>query len=377
MSKSAKILLASVLKPANETRMYEKFAKSLLKLGEVEIHIAGFTPSKPSPPEQGIFFHTLFSAHRLHFSRFYAQVKLFRTLLKVKPQLVILNTHEILLVSILYKWISGAQLIYDVRENYYRNIRYTPTFPPFIRTLIASGVRLNEILTRPFIDFYFLAERNYEAEFSFTKNKSCVIENKFKNPGLTPARTLNTTIDFSKQVRFLYSGTIAEVYGIFQTIELIKKLHQIHSTTTLTIIGFSPKKETFTKLLSEIQDCPYITLIGGNFPVSHADIVEEIEHSDIGILSYLPNKSTENCIPTKLYEYMSLYLPMVIPPNTLWSSITTPYNAAITYDFIHSSPEELLEKLKRHIFYTSSPEHTTWDSEETKLLKIVSKRLNN
>ncbi|MBO9703202.1 MAG: glycosyltransferase [Sporocytophaga sp.] len=377
MSKTAKILLASVLKPVNETRMYEKFAKSLLKLNDVEIHIAGFSPTKNATSENRIFFHTLFSASRLHISRFSAQIKLLKLLLKVKPQLVIITTHEILLVSILYKIISGTVLIYDVQENYYRNIRFTPTFPPFVRNIIASGVRLFEILTRPFIDFYFLAERNYESEFSFTRNKSCVVENKFKNEGIPPVIKQAFKIKPNKGFRFLYSGTISEVYGIFKAIDLIKKLHKIDSNITLTVIGYSPKKEILNKLKSEIKDYPFINLIGGDSPVAHSEILKQIKNSDIGILSYVPNKSTENCIPTKLYEYLSLYLPMIIPSNHIWTSITDSYNAAITYDFNKSKPEDLLEKLKQHIFYTSQPENITWDSEEIQFLQVINNYLNN
>lgn len=376
MSKTAKILLASVLKPVNETRMYEKFAKSLLKLSDVEIHIAGFSPSKNSIPENRIFFHTLFSASRLHISRLSAQIKLLKLLLKVKPQLTIVTTHEILLISIFYKIISGTVLIYDVQENYYRNIRFTPTFPPFIRNIIASGVRLLEILTRPFIDFYFLAERNYESEFSFAKNKSYVVENKFKNEGIAPVIKQGFKLNPKNTLRFLYSGTIAEVYGIFKAIDLVKKLREIDSNITLTIIGYSPKKETLNKVITEIKDCPFIKLIGGDSPVAHSEILKEIQNSDIGILSYLPNKSTENCIPTKLYEYLSLYLPMIIPPNRIWTSITNTYHASITFDFNKSTPEDLLEKLSQHTFYTSKPENTTWDFEEGKLLQIIKNQLN-
>ncbi len=377
MSKTAKILLASVLKPVNETRMYEKFAKSLLKLNDVEIHIAGYSPTINSKTEHPIYLHTLFSKSRLHISRIGAQFKLFRLLLKAKPQLLIVTTYEILIVSILYKLLFGAVLIYDVQENYYRNIRFTPTFPPFIRNIIASGVRLVEMLTIPFIDYYLLAERNYESEFSFSRNKSCIIENKFKNEGITPVIKQEIRINPKNSIQFLYSGTIAEVYGIFKTVELIKKLHEFNSNITLTIIGYSSKKETLNKLKSEIKNAPFINLIGGDTPVVHSDIIKAIQNSDIGILSYLPNKSTENCIPTKLYEYLSLYLPMIIPPNPIWTSITTPYNASITFDFNSSKPEELLENLNQHIFYTSKPEHTTWDSEETKLLEIIKCKLSH
>lgn len=377
MSKTAKILLASVLKPVNETRMYEKFAKSLLKLNDVEIHIAGFSPAKNSIPENRIFFHTLFSASRLHISRFSAQIKLLKLLLKVKPQLVIITTHEILLVSILHKIIFGTVLIYDVQENYYRNIRFTPTFPPFIRNIIASGVRLLEIMTRPFIDLYFLAERNYESEFSFTRYKSYVLENKFKNEALTPVIRQDLKLNPKNSLRFLYSGTIAEVYGIFKAIDLVKKLHKINSNITLTIIGYSPKKETFNRVKQEIKDSPFISLIGGDLPVGHSEILNEIQNSDIGILSYLSNKSTENCIPTKLYEYLSLYLPMIIPPNPTWTSITDSYNASITYDFNKSKPEDLLKQLSQQFFYTSKPENTTWDSEEIKFLQVIKHKLNH
>jgi len=190
--------------------MYEKFGISLAKTNKYEIHIAGFKIAdcrllisdfkseirnpKSLPAKAlaqageipNIFFHPLFNFKRLTIKRFFAPWKYYILLLKLKPQLIILNSPELLIVTCLYQIIFGSKLYYDIQENYYRNIACTKVYPPIIRNLIAILVRSIEYITRPFIDHYLLAERNYEREFSFSKGKSTIIENKFKVPHPPP-----------------------------------------------------------------------------------------------------------------------------------------------------------------------------------------------
>jgi glycosyltransferase involved in cell wall biosynthesis len=334
----------------------------------VEIHIAGFK-AIVSKPHYNIHFYPLFNFRRISIQRIWAPWKFYKLLLKVRPQTIIVTTHELLVVTIIYKILFGCRIIYDVQENYFRNIWYGRSFPWLLKHLLAPLVRLKEILSRSFVSHYILAERNYEKEFSFSKGKSTVIENKARKPFAPKAR-----FNPEERIRFLFSGTLAETYGVFEAIALTKALHQLNPRISLAIIGFSPQKKIYERLLEEIKNHHYIHLIGGDNLVPHPQILKEIENADIGLLPYHPDKSTMNCIPTKLYEYLAYRLPMIITQNPLWKEIISQYKAGISIDFYRFDPSSFLHQILTEKFYEIEPEEDIyWESQEEKLFQIIEK----
>ena len=174
-----KVVIASVLKPIDDTRMYEKFGLSMAKTNKYDTNIIGFA-SKNVKPHDSLTFHPLGTFPRLSWARLWAPWKVYRIYLQVKPQLIIANTHEILLVTVLYKIFFGAKIIYDVRENYVKNIMHTTVFPRLLRPMLAAWVRLKELITKPFFNQYLLAEKIYRKQLGFLPDRAVVIENKYK-----------------------------------------------------------------------------------------------------------------------------------------------------------------------------------------------------
>ncbi|WP_191907034.1 glycosyltransferase [Adhaeribacter soli] len=370
-----KILIASVLKPVNDTRMFEKLGQSLAKLPETEIHIAGFAANAVST-SNNIWFHPIFNFRRLSFKRIAAQRNYYKLLLQVKPEVIIASTYELLPVTILYRIFFRTVILYDVRENYYANIRFQPTFPRPLRWFLANGVRLLERLGSPFISHYFLAEKAYEAELPFIGKNYTVLENKYNQAA---GENVLTKIPVQLQpdnLHFLYSGTISPVYGIWEAISFIERLHSLENKVKLTIIGYCPKETTYQELKDRISDKPYITLIGGNTLVPHPEIVAQIRKAKIGLLPYRLNRSTQNCIPTKLFEYLANGLVVIIPENPLWEEIVNRNRAGLQVNFEKESAEKMLTRIYSDTFYPDGkiPQDVFWANEEQKLLSIFTQK---
>src|SRR6478609_7997230 len=357
--KKRRIVLASILKPVNETRMFEKMGTTLANTGDYEVFIIGAQETiKTVYPNINFLDHHSFS--RLSLRRLIEPWTILRKLIKVKPEVVIICTHELLLIASLYKLISHAKIIYDVQENYFRNIWYTKAFPSVLRNVIASWVRFKEKLTAPFIDWFFLAERGYEKEFSFYKKRYTVIENKFRKPE-----------QFKRQpqpdkIQLLFSGTIAESTGVFEAIELAKQLHAHEPRVTLTIMGYCAFVSTREKLRDKISELNFIFLMGGDQLVPHSEIIAAIAQANFGIIYYPASPHTENSIPTKLYEYMGCELPILLQNHKPWMELTSSYPAAISIDFENVNAAEILQKMKQTAFYAQKPTEVFWDSEAPK-----------
>jgi glycosyltransferase involved in cell wall biosynthesis len=362
-----KIVIASVLKPVNDTRMYEKMATSLANTGKYDVDIIGFS-IKNIPKRDNITFHPLFNFPRLSVERLMAGKNCYDLLKKIKPELLIINTHELLITAVCYGLFHKTKLIYDVRENYYRNILHTTTFPKLIKPFLAGWIRLKEYLSHLFFDHYFLAEKYYEQEFSFTKGKSTVLENKHQ---AIEGLVLNDNRDKTK-IKLLFSGTLAESTGVFHAINLAISLHEIDESISLDIIGYSPLPHLINQIESEIKSLDYIRLHGGEELISHEEIILKISESNFGIICYPYNKSTINSTPTKLYEYLANRLPLIIQNHPKWKAICLDNSAGIVIDYDHYDVNHVLESMKSSPFYNNAQnDDFSWSSEELKMLAII------
>jgi len=301
-----------VLKPVDETRMFEKLGRSLSETGTHEVHSIGFPSQTQSVTENGIKLHTnstkpygRFSVHRL-----IAPWKVFRLTLALKPEFLIITTHELLLVAMLCKLLVRCKLLYDVQENYFRNILYTPAFPALIRPFVAGWVRLKEILTSPFIHLFILAEKGYATELSFA-NPHIILQNKITRK-IAEQHKKKAHRGYSK---LLFTGTLAETTGLYHAIELARNLHHHDASITLTVIGACASAYDRTKLNRFAHEYPFIHVHAKPRPVPHKEILNEIRKADFGVVWYPQNPSTACSIPTKLFEYCGLNLPILIAHN--------------------------------------------------------------
>jgi glycosyltransferase involved in cell wall biosynthesis len=257
-------------------------------------------------------------------------------------------------------------VIYDIQENYYRNIIHTNVYPAYVKYPLAFFIRLKERLGTAFIDKYFLAEKIYYEQLSFTKDKAIILENKAVVPAnIQHIRPVNRRI-----TKFIYSGTIAEHYGIFDAIEFMKHIHKRYQNVELKIIGYAPDHRIYSKLLSYIEGINYIYITGGNSLVPHDQILKAMILSDFCLLPYQNSKSTEGRIPTKLYECLSLEIPVIASPDQAWNELVRKNNAGLIHDFKSPSIPETIFNPDDFYGHKSSGDYL-WKNEAPKLIKAI------
>ncbi len=319
-----RLVIGSVLRPVDDHRMYEKLGIALSELGKHEIHIVG-SVSQGRVRHKNIVFHSLFAFKRLSVKRFFAPIRFLKCLFQLKPEVVVVNSTDLLQVTICYKILFGGILVYDVLENNGANVMFANTFRPFVRRSLAAVVRLQEWMSRPFVDEYWLAERVYESELRFVKDKFRLVENRFaliNDIIIRPRRGMH---------RLLYSGTISESYGAFDAIALVKRLHAVDSRFTLTIIGVAAQRSVRERLYKAVEGLSFITLVGIEHYVSHGLIIKYIQLSDIGLLPYRVNKAIEYRIPTKFYEYLAFSFPFVTSNHPFWQESCLPHSTLVGF----------------------------------------------
>ena len=361
------IAIISVLKPVDDTRNFEKIAKSLSNTNKYDINIIGFSTIN-IPLHQNITFHPIFKFKRTSIQRFSAPVKVYKKLLKLTPELIIVNTSELLIVSLLYKIIFGTKIVYDIQENYYRNIIYTNSYPVLLKFPIAFLVRAVEIVSSLFIDQFILAEKVYADQMKYLPSSAEIIENKPVIPDIV--KHMEQTKN--KNLVFVYSGTIAEHYGIFDAIEFIISLKSTMDHVELIIVGYAAQEKTRKRVQQLTDKLAYVNIIGGDRLVPHNQVLMEIQSADFCLLPYLDNKSTEGRIPTKLFECLALEKPVIITSNPSWNAIVIKNNAGIIYDF-RSENFTIPSKLRNKYYGNQMSSQYIWKNSSSKFLETVQK----
>ena len=364
-----KILIASFLKPVNDIRSYEKIAKSLAKYNSYEVYCCGY-PSNIELSDKNVTLSPLSSFKKNGFSRIIARWQVFKIYLKLKPELIIVNSPDLLLFTGIYKILFGSNIIYDIRENYFRNLWYQQNYKLGVKYLLAVIVRTKEALTAPLFNHFFLAEKVYASQLGFIKNRFSIVENKSLPPQNTNSKPLNPNAP-----KFLISGTIAREYGVFEGINFFKKILVDTPNSTLKIIGHCPNMALQNELKNIAKVTPAIQLKIGKIPIPHESIVSEILKANIGLLPYLPNESIVGKWPTKLYEYSAYQLPFLIQENPVWNEFVISANCGLTFDFTKQSSRATQitsEQFRQTSFFQKSlPTEIYWVTEEKKLLEVV------
>ena len=378
------VLLASVLKPVDDTRMRGKFAETLRQRPGMAVHVAGRGAGPASPAHDGnqppVQLHSIFTGSRLSLDRLRAQWRFWRLLRQLRPAVVIVHAPELLPLTLLWQRLGRERrFLYDIRENYALNVSTQGTYGPLVRRGLAAGLRLIETWTAKRAAGLILAEKSYANELPFLQvaaGRVQVLENKYQPQPQEVLPTRSQALPpLSEPLRLLYSGTISELNGVWEAIALAKRLAAAWpGGAHLNIIGFCQQPALLQQLWAEVFQHPdSLQLIGGAEPVPHARIVSEIGRSHLGLLPYRPHPSTERCRPTKLFEYLAHGLPMLSSPNPLWQELLTRYGAGLALDFAQAPDvPALMARLPHHGFYPSGvPTDVLWESEGKKLWLLL------
>jgi len=337
-----KVLLSSLLKPADDVRMYQKLAISLLDTENIDLVVVGRAVAHKLPTNPRIKVIGAFSGKRDLLSRLQSSYQFWKILVQEQPETLINSSPDFLLVTVLYKIIFGGTLGFDIQENHLLNLRTQGIWKGPKLWISAIIYKTTFRLALPIVDAWILAEEVYEAQMPWLpKEKLVLLENKFKSVIGPPYPAIVTTYMPEK---LCYTGTIAYLYGTLEAISLAETLHATNSNVTLTIGGYCQDTDYWKQILTATKDKEWITIIGGTEPIEYAEIEKILRNSDTGILSYLPNESFKGKVATKFYELSALGKLILISNNT---NLNTKLSLSIANNILNTNYDLLTSTINR------------------------------
>ena len=368
MPQKIPIIFASVLKPVDDSRVLYKLGFSIRETNKYDLNIIGFS-TKKTPKVKNIRLIEIFSGPRTHISRLFVPFRFLQQLFKIKPGIVIVTTYELLPMATIGKWMLGYRLIYDVQENYSKNISSNQTLPFLVRNLAILLVKTAEKFSQPAIDHYIFAEKYYAKEMPAINNYT-IVENKASIPPITKG---SFRITNANAVHFIISGTITPVYGVLEAIKWFLKLQEQLPHAKLTIVGHCPMESFSNELLTRYQSKAGVNLFLSSSPLPAVFIQEKIDQADVLLLPYHLLPSIKDKVPTKLYEGIAHQKVILITDNPVWKEIVDKYPAGMCVDFLAIENAFMVWKTLLSIdFYRFLPdENVDWSIEGIKFQQLI------
>lgn len=364
------IVIASVLKPTDEVRMYKRIGTSLAKTTKYDVNIIGIKSKKRTAPVPNIIQHSLNQKGRNIFSRLSNLIQVQKLITDIRPELVIVTSPDLLYIVTHHRNKNNFKVIYDLQEDYYKNITQQRIYTWLLRQPIAWLTRYLEKRSSRHLSGLWLAEDAYSKEISFAKSlqNKLVLENKYHG-------TLHSRKEYNHHtLQLLFTGTISTYSGVQEAIKVYQEISASGHHAQLRIVGICHEKQLQTQLQELAKRDDHIKLTGLHYFVPHDEITYWIRRSDIAIMGYRPNTINANKIPSKLHEYLAYQLPVIVADGSSWKKILANYNLDIGVDFDKISGTDIVQRfhcIKKSSEINVTP-HCLWHSIEKEMLQFIS-----
>lgn len=354
---------------ATDVRIFTKECRSLAEAGynvslispgaayenKDGIRIIGTSPSKG-----GRLFRMTVTVRRV----FYAA-------LKEKAHVYHFHDPELIPIGLFLR-ILGKKVIYDVHEDYPLDILSRYWLPFWMKSLTSWFFKRFENFSARYFNCVVSATPAIAKRFEPINNNTVTVQNFPRlNELCTPGKEILWQ-DRSDAV--IFTGGFDISRGIKETVEAIE-LVQGKLKAKLILAGrFSPKS-----LQHDIQKLPGWKRVEYSGFVSRKKLAELLRVVKAGLDFRHPEPQYQVAYPIKIFEYMSVGIPVIIADFPLWRKIVEgagcgllvnpldPQAIAKSIIYILENPNEAEEMGKRG--KKAVEEIYNWPSEETKLLR--------
>jgi glycosyltransferase involved in cell wall biosynthesis len=360
------ILIASSLKPTQDTRAWGKLGISLRETNRYALNIIGFSAKKEENLSNATFYSS-FAKPGFALSRVVSMLRLVQILVRIRPKILICCTYEFLPVASFFKSIIGYKLVYDVQENYVANLDLNPLLSDSKKVKAAKLIRKMEATNA--VDLYFLAEQCYRKEMPL-KSPFLVLENRYQGQ---VSEKSQVNFGHKNEFSFLISGTITPAFGVSEAIIWFIEILKKYPKSTLLIMGQVTLPNYQLALEKMAGNNPQITFQTSPLPLSHNVILNAYSEVDFALLPYQNHPAIRDKMPTKLFEAAALGVPVLVSPNPTWLDFLNNFKGGFPIDFLNvESAITQFDQAKLQTFFTEKPsESILWQSQVQTFLQSI------
>jgi glycosyltransferase involved in cell wall biosynthesis len=355
------IIFASLLNPALHRRIFFQLARAAKTVFD-RVSVLGNGKEEHVYCQDGIHVVQKMIFPRLSVHRLFRQWQWYKIITKLAPTHICFATPELIPLMLYLKKTTGVKLIYDVQENYERNILYGSDYPRLLRPILARQVRRLERSAVPYLDGVIYAETGFDNILNVPAQRKIIIRNVYAPSGH------ECKLPLPPKPYLLITGTLAPEWGILEAIEAYKIIVS-QTDCYLIIAGFGNNKNFLQKIKTAVKGYSSILVEGLTNTVSYPRIEQLIQNCIAGFALYQPSLRMADRIPTKFYEYAAYGKPLIFSDFDPWNDLNEQYHLGIPV--IYNNPKIVAERVN-HILqndlsvFQSEPKFYSWEFEKDK-----------
>jgi glycosyltransferase involved in cell wall biosynthesis len=216
------------------------------------------------------------------------------------------NPPDFLIVAAVVPKLLGARVILDVHDFSWEI--FSQRFEGRKAAVLKRPLRLIEKLASRFADHVITVHEPYRRaliERGVAPAKISVVMNSVDETLLptTPAEPR------SEGFRVVYHGTVTPHYGVDLLVEAASRAVDDVRDLRLEIYG-SGDAVPMVRARAQALGMAERTALSGRY-VPHAEILRLVGSASVGVIPNLPIRLNEHALPTKLFEYVALGVPVV------------------------------------------------------------------
>ncbi|KGL37371.1 glycosyltransferase [Listeria sp. SHR_NRA_18] len=313
MLNAKKIMMFSSVHVWNDTRIFYKEAMTLADAG-FEVDFYAIDNGMEVVKHPGLRVHLLpASTSRL------ARPVRWRKLYKIAKasDAMYYHIHDpelLLLLPKLRKKKPDAILTYDMHENFPADIETKTWIPAILRKPLQKWILRMEKRTMASCDHIIFAEESYVESY---EHVSCKKTTVYNYPTYMEAIPKTSS---ASPFTLIYVGSITEDRGIFEMLELIRRLQEKHPQAyRLKLLGpMTNSLEIEVQEFVNKHQLETVVQIHGRVP--YPEIWQAYAESDLGLCLLHPIPNYLQSMATKLYEYMAASLPILASDFPDWAA---------------------------------------------------------
>jgi len=372
MAKAVICHLTSV-HPAADIRIFHKECQSLLSAGyQTHLTVCG----SQQIHEAGIQIHVAMEHVNGRFQRFsQALWKMAKKAVEVDADIYHFHDPELIAVALYLKRL-GKIVIYDVHEDYPKQVMSKEWIAPFLRRPVSVLVDLVEMYACQKLDAIVAATDSIAHRFKSVHPNVVLVRNfpmLQEFPLLVEDSDLfnsSTDIDYD----LCYIGVLSFQRGLGEMVNAARKLN-----LRLVLAGpFSTQQEQqYVENLSADSSVDYLGIL------SRPDVAQLLRRSRIGMTVLNASPNHMEAYPTKLFEYMAAGLPVIASDFPLWRDIVERNCCGICVDpqslqSLESAIKTILGDEKKAQLMGSNgrqlvQQKFSWNTERIKLIDLYDK----
>lgn len=229
-----------------------------------------------------------------------------------KDRSTIIHFHdpELLVVGHLLKH-KGYKVIYDVHEDVPRQILSKDWIFKPLKSIFSNIIEnYEDYCARKFDAVITVTQKIYNR---FPHQKTYLVQNY---PILDELDTGQAIPYLERPNQILYAGDITRIRGIYEMVDAIDIVNNKHNAQLVIGGRFSP-----SSILNDIEKRNGWKFCNFKGWLSRPDLSAELNKSRAGLVLFHPERNHIDAQPNKLFEYMSVGLPIIASDFPLWREI--------------------------------------------------------